>query len=597
MSYYLSKTKIEAFCGQVLPLQVLGIGDPEKETVIWQAEGEAVRLRDFAASEEFPFTYGVLVTAVQEGEGVIKARCGEVSLSCSVQVRKRAEAEPGKPYRHYIGDLHIHSTMEHNHEQFAVRTREFPYEFLEQIHRDGILDFCVVSDHGDTLNDKDFFRSFTDAEPFSEEELVIFPGAESEVTCIETDRYGYSHKNSGEIVTLNANQYAATTTWEAFLERFEDSPEGFAVLAHPHVVGYDQNGIWNFSLQKNQFPELKKLVKLVEMGNGQIVSENMIYEQYYSVALDCGYRVAPCCDSDSHAAYQYCSGKTVIMARGKSKELFLDAILKHRVYATESGLVELNFTVNGCEAGETLPLTDTYRFQIQTALRGEALWAKPVKCEVITDYGWKIKTVDLKGRDQAEFEVASESARYFYLRLVDEKGYKTWSAPVWTGRAFDRMEELADLKVLDKTAFTAWDEVAGADGKALIDEDPRSCYRSEHQRASIVIDMKQMHRICAVGHITPVLLRDEVKRLGLSIVDTVSAFVGDCRISVSADGISYQECVSGSVRVFGGEDIFRFSPVDARYVKFEVLSTVGKNSDKPEYAGAGISMAELTVFC
>ena len=227
MKAYLSKERIETFCGNVLPLQLLAEEDLTREPIRWSVEGDAVTIRDFATSEEFPFTNGVLVTAVKPGRAVICAEYNGQQYCCETLIRAAATAGVQEPLHFFYGDLHIHSTMEHNHEKFAVRTEEFPEELLEQISRDGILDFCVVSDHGDTLNDRDFFRGFTDDEKVSHENLVVFPGAESEVTSLEQDRYGYSHKNSGEIVTLNANNYAGVKTWEEFLDRFSDAPFGF----------------------------------------------------------------------------------------------------------------------------------------------------------------------------------------------------------------------------------------------------------------------------------------------------------------------------------------------------------------------------------
>ena len=198
MKAYLSKERIETFCGNVLPLQLLADNDLSQASIRWCVEGDAVTIRDFASSEEFPFTNGVLVTAVKPGRAVICAEYNGQQYCCETLISQAATAGAQEQLNYFIGDLHIHSTMEHNHEKFAVRTEEFPEELLEQISRDGILDFCVVSDHGDTLNDRDFFRGFTDDEKVSHENLVVFPGAESEVTCIEQDRYGYSHKNSGE---------------------------------------------------------------------------------------------------------------------------------------------------------------------------------------------------------------------------------------------------------------------------------------------------------------------------------------------------------------------------------------------------------------
>lgn len=596
MKCYLSKTEIDTFCGNVLPLQLLAEEDISRKPIVWKVQGDAVSIRDFADGEEFPFGNGILITALKEGRAEVCAQLEGCRYVCQVRVSApKTDSKSGK-WNYYVGDLHIHTTLEHDHDQFAARTECFPCDVIRQISEEGVLDFSVVSDHGDTLNDRDFFRGFVEDEEVSHENLVVFPGAESEVTSIEYDRYGHTHKNSGEIVTLNANNYAGVETWQEFYDKFADSPFGFAILAHPHVVGYDKNGIWNFFLEKNNTPELKKLVRLVEMGKGTPGDSAIIYEHYYSVALDCGFKVAPCCDTDSHARYEMAPAKTFIMASGKSKELFLDAVQNNRVYASESGLVELDFTVNGCGAGETMPLVSQYQFHVGIALRQCDPAAMPVKCEVISDYGVKLKTLEVKAGSSLDFEILSDSARYFYIRLVDGRGLKTWSAPIWTGRAFDDPAEKLSLTPLDKSEFTAWDEVSGQDAGVLINDDPWMDYNSSHQTASILIDMKKEYEICALSHITPAVFRDKMRELGLSICDKISGFACDYIISVSSDGNNFKECLKGSVREFGGEDIFMFPDVRARYVKFEVLNTVGKASELPQFADACLSMAEISVW-
>ena len=86
--------------------------------------------------------------------------------------------------------------------------------------------------------------------------------------------------------------------------------------------------VWNFSLEKNNTPALRRMVKLVEVGNGGDRKSNLINEYVYSVALDNGFRVSTCCSSDSHGpvwGYGAFPGKTVLMAPEKSREAFLDA--------------------------------------------------------------------------------------------------------------------------------------------------------------------------------------------------------------------------------------------------------------------------------
>jgi hypothetical protein len=56
------------------------------------------------------------------------------------------------------------------------------------------------------------------------------------------------------------------------------------------------------------------------------------------------------------------------MAYEKSKEAFLDALFARRFYATESGNVRVDYTVNGMRGASDLPLTDTYRFHVSATL-------------------------------------------------------------------------------------------------------------------------------------------------------------------------------------------------------------------------------------
>ena len=65
---------------------------------------------------------------------------------------------------------------------------------------------------------------------------------------------------------------------------------------------------------------------------------------------------------------------------------------------------------------------------------------------------------------------------------------------------------------------------------------------------------------------------------------------------MSTDGVNYTTCDEGQIRVFSGEEVLRFAPCKARYVRFSVLSTVGAEGGLKRYADAKISIAELSVF-
>ena len=596
MSIRLSKDHIDSFCGNVLPLRLLSEQPLAGRPVRWQAEGDAVALRTFDQEAEFPFSDGVLVTLMKPGKACISAELDGTRYDCTIRVRPMRCAAPGEPLDYFIGDFHDHTTTEHNHARFAARETGFPIDVITQIRDEGKLDFHVISDHAVTLNPRDFFRGFTDEEAAQPMDLIVFPGSESEVTAVETDRYGYAHKNSGEIVTVNAANFSGVTSWAEFYRDLSGSPFAVCALAHPQIIGWSVPGIWNFSLHKNNAPELKRMVKMVEMGNGGDRESNLLNEYTYSVALDNGFRVSTTCSSDCHGpawGYDAFPGKTIVMAYAKSKEAFLDAMMHNRVYACESGNLKLKYTVNGTPAPGDIAPANSYDFHLEVDCFHEDASTLPVKCQLISDGGKTLYAFEGEPFSRLDFSVFSEDASYFYLRLTDSMGRKTWSPPVFTGRAH-RESAAADLIPIEKTDLTARDEMTGSDASPLLCDDPLKIWTAESGRASLLIDMQRVLRIAGVSHYPFPVLRHLLNGRPESRI--LAEFPSEYRISVSTDGAEYAECAAGIFRIFGGEEMIGFEPQEARYIRIEILSTVGAASGLPAYANVPLSISEITVY-
>lgn len=593
---YLSKKSIHSYCGDVLPLQLLADEDLSCAPIAWSVEGDAAIIRTFESGYGDGFTNGVLITLVKEGEAAVCAQYDGQIYRCPVVVRAAQKADPGEKMNYYIADLHIHTSHIHRHDPFVERDVEFPEELIAQLNEEELLDCAVITDHAGVMLDRDFFRGFLAEEKIPHENVVIFPGAEGSLTPVAPDRMGQNRKQFGEMLTVNLDNYIYGNQMETAYKAISQNYMGIGAFVHPQVIGWDACGVWNCAARENATPELKSLIRLVEMGTGAVRESNICYEFVYSEVLDCGFKVAPECASDSHAHYEPCPGKAIILAPGKSKELFMDAIRNCRVYATSSGLVKLGFFINGYPMAETLPLTDTYQFHVEMGLFRENDSARPVKCQVISDYGLAVKTIQCDGQDTLDFVIHSDSARYFYLRLVDSLGRKTWSAPIWTGRTFDPLNQAQGLTALDKSGFTAFDEAAGKPANILINNDPRETYESGITNPAIVIDMKKEQKVCAMGHVAPIMIRRPLMDAGVDLAARTAQFVSRLRISASTDGENWQPCCEAIARMFGREEIFTFPEAKARYLKFEVLSSVGRESDYPQFADATVSIAELTVF-
>lgn len=603
MPITISKTEIASFVGDVLPLYLVSDTDLTKADVTWEIEGDAAVLRRFDDSDKTPFSYGVLVTLQAPGTATVKALFEGKTYTCEVHVRERCHAPNEEATVYLRGDLHVHPSHTHKPDIFAA-TPHLQADCISQIKEEALLDFSVLSDHACVMHHKGFFDSFVEKELAEPMEPVLFPSSESEVTVIESDRFGHKHQHSGELVLLNADNCSFGERWEELYERMAQSPEPVGIFAHPFVLG--PYGFWSFPFDRIREPALYRMMRGIELGNGSQSNGGILYEYAYSQALDNGFSVSPTCGSDRHGptwGFGVMTGKTIVMAADKSRESILDSLRSNRFYASESGNVKLHYTVNGQIAPTRLTPCNTYTFDVRLGLFEEDETTLPTHCQVISDGGSVILSCDDFGRE-LHFTLRSDTARYFYLRLWDDAGRKTWSSPVWTGRAFDEPVKESPLIPLDGCDFSAYDEVTGADASAVLDSNPSNPFQSTAPTASIVIDMKKPRDICALGHWGAHISKLEIKAayeewkpvIGPLTVSTASGYTIDYAISTSEDGITYTPRAKGFSRALADEEIIRFPAHRARFVKFEVLSTLGRRSGIPALADAPVNVGVLTLF-
>lgn len=606
MSRKLSKERIESYRGDVRPLHI-DFDGPEHEQlknadIKWESDSDCISIRTFSGEDKMCFNNGVLINFNKIGKANVTATLDGEKYVCEVSVREPIKASSDDELEFFIGDLHNHTTLIHNHDAYIERTSEFQYEYIDQLKNEALMDFTAMTDHACVLNQTEFFRNFIEVEKAEPSPVVFFPGSEAEVTFREEDRFGVLHKNSGEIVIINSESYGNTLAWEPFYEFIKYAPEPVAIFAHPCVVGFSTKGVWNFCFHKNNNDIMKRAIRGIETINGQLIDWNLMHEFTYSHALDSGFRVSAVASSDSHGpqwGYNFMKAKTVLLAKEKSREAFLDALRNNRFYSCESGNVKLRYSVNGKHAPCDLEETSSYKFHVELDYFKDDATTHPVKCDVISDYGKTLLTLKDFG-DSFDFEITSDTARYFYLRFVDSNFERTWSMPVWTGRAFDEFTE-PDITPIDMTGVTAFDVLNGEDASAAIDGDVYTPWEAKTGKASIVIDLKTEKAIKALGLyprmiVRPSKSREYEKWLVWREPDFASTLPTNIEIYASLDGENYEKCTDGLCRMFGGENIFTFDTVRARYVRFDILSTVGRDAAPQLWGDAKCSVANLTLF-
>lgn len=598
MRVRLSKEEISSFVGDVLPISLVGDGIDKDSEVSWSIVGDAAVIRTFDNGGAYSFKNGALITLVAPGEATVCAELNGEKYEARIKSRQIKHAESSDDLRYYFGDMHDHTSMNHNQAQFATHNYGRIEDYLEYIDEEGMLDFGVISDHAGVTNDYDFFRGFqlVRDEKSNDDGVIVFAGAESEITYTEHDRLDVLHRLSGEIVTINSAGYSDCHSWDEFYRDMSYSPRAVAIFAHPHVVGFSTNGIWNFNFMKNNTPRMLEMARGIEMGNGEDRKENLLHEYAYSAALDAGFRVSTTCGSDSHGpewGYGIMPGKTVIMAPERGREAFLDALINNRFYATESGNVRLRYCVNGSVAPADLAPTDSYHFHIELSCFKDDESTRPNYLEIISDYGIPVLTAELDEKESFDFTVKSETARYFYLRLVDKEGRKTWSMPVFCGRAYDKVRELA-ISPIDVSGITA--RVDGVEQPKLVNGDPFDSWCGTNSRETVDMDLGSVQTVCAVGYYPHIVLRGKDKGSDWTTSMESAGLVSRYSVSVSVDGINYVECKKARAQTLGSENIVDFEPKEARFVRFVAESTIGEDSRIPKYRGTPVKIANLTVF-
>ena len=598
MFYRLSSESYSTFVGDVFPLWLTeeGGADPSQKDIVFSSESDGLLLRDFKSSAEFPFSHGILITVLKPGRFTVTASVDGQTLTFTLDAHPMHRATSEEASNFYFGDMHTHTSMIHAHDLYANRTVDFQEEYLAEIKKEGLLDFGVISDHAETLNDRDFYRAFTANATADPMRTLIFPGSESEVVYQKKNRFGFLVRKSGEILTLNVNDYILANNFDEFLNTYREMPEPLVIFAHPQVLGWGEPpAMWDFDFPSIANDGMKRILCGIEVIDGR--GTNLNYEQSYSYALDAGFRVSPYADGDIHQDWiqnrdQY---RTVIRATKNTKEAFVDAIRAGRAYATESGNVKLCYSVNGKAAPADLPDATEYRFHIDLDTFDGNTEALPVSLRVISDYGHTVYEESFEGKKTIDFTLHSSTARYFYLRFLDKDGNRTISCPVYTGRDYDDFDKLPAVQPLNMTDFCATEAESGADASVVINSDPFTTYHSDKETASILIDMKDLKRISAIGLFAPFVLRKRVDD-HYELSEAIESIPAEIAIYTSKDGKSFEKQKDAYCRIFADEDIIRFAPVDARYIRFDVLSTVGRYSGKPQFADAKAAIGNLAVF-
>lgn len=572
----LSKSKIESFEGDILTLRVISSCEKIKCIV---KDTSVAGIRDFGNGRFF-------VTLIKVGNTEIIVESGDEIAICNILVNKAKISSPDGNFKIYVGDTHSHTSYSDG--------ISIPEKIYSKVREEGYFDFFTVSDHTSLQNDENFFRTYEAAEEATTDDFVAFPGSESQIDLEKKNSIDGTQNNGGEIVTINADGYAAVKSWEDYFEKIGDNKKALAIIAHPQIYGYSVPGIWNsFNPEYATTARTLELIHGVETLN-ETDNSNLVNERAYSLFLDCGYKVAPIGASDHHGPRwgkiaQQC--RTFVYSEGHSKDYFIDALRNARAYSCENGNVKLFYTVNGHNPATTLPITDTYEFKINAEpfyVRKE--YDETDYIEVISDYGMVVASKSV-GRYEYNFDITvkSDTARYFYLKLYSKIGDVTWSAPIFTGRPYDIYPKKPfNKKAINDELFRIKSWSGGKNGGGILNTDTSDYLQLDHPNGELTIDMGKARKISAIGYFPMTPRRKSC--------EDYASFLSKYEYHISLDGIEFTKVTEGRILLYGSEHIAQFSPVEARYLKLRAVSTVGSETRKEKYKNIGVTIGSLRVY-
>jgi hypothetical protein len=318
-----------------------------------------------------------------------------------------------QPYTIYFGDLH-------NHTELSDGTGIPEVAFVQA--KNGKADFLAVTDHS-WYHDPEWKR-LGDAALNST--TATFCGIRGfEMTA------GWGHMN-----VFNTQWYVGEQSIKTFYDMLVKHPEAIAQWNHPDYYMEPGSPFFYYS------PASDSIINLLEIYNGK---RGVLYEDEYRFALDKGWHVSPTANSDNHSAtwitgYDF---RTAILSSSLQRDSLLDALRKHRTYATMNRNLKILFTINDSIMGSVIHDSSSLLMKVSisdpdTNSNSERIARAIVYCNfgrVVTEQTFSAYSVKW---EQELNQPQLDQGSYYYVKVLNSDGDSAITAPVWIdGKKFE----------------------------------------------------------------------------------------------------------------------------------------------------------------
>lgn len=357
-------------------------------------------------------------------------------------------------YQLYFGQLHSHTTYSD-----GSGSLESALEYVQNLPDNANVDFVAFTDHSNYFdksgeaNPEAALYDTTQMTAYSQNLWKEYKGTIADFNASQTDVVALAgfemtwSGGPGHINTFNTegivsrnNAALNNKTADAGLKAYYallSQAEGAASISQFNHPGDTFGTFIDFAYWD---PAIDTRIQLVEVGNGEgAIGAGGYYPsyEYYVMALDKGWHVAPTNNQDNHKGKwgNANDARDVILTDDFSEEGIYQAIRDRRVYATEDKNLEINYTLNDAMLGTILDDEGVEQANISVTVYDPDASDSIARVEVVVNSGAVAYTWD----DPEELASGALSCTipadysYYFIRVTQGDGDLAVTAPVWVG--------------------------------------------------------------------------------------------------------------------------------------------------------------------
>ena len=361
----------------------------------------------------------------------------------------------------YFGQLHAHTDISN-----GAGSVEEAFQYASQV--DG-LDFFAVTDHSDSFDNADMGTIDANGADISADWAAGKQAAASVTGEDFVGLFGFEmtwpeDKQLGHISTFNtpgwqtrdqADFENVPTALENYYKALTSVPGSVSQFNHPDTVHGDFERFDHYS------PQYDAVVSLLEVAG----EDGVVDCEYYDLALDKGWHVAPTNNQNNHKGQwgDASEARTVVLAKSLTEEALYAAVKDRRVYATQDSDLAIYYELNGTVMGSIIPKSESAAVTVFLSdPTDEAIGS----VEVVTDGGAVLVSEYVETPSQVLELSASSGHSYYYLRITQPDGDVAVTAPVW----MDGYDDIGIESFTSDTLTPARDEEIGLTVELYNDE-------------------------------------------------------------------------------------------------------------------------------